>query len=87
MKKGNAMNDDTCCALCYADVARRTAEAIRIIGTTMPDPATDPFTDGYLRGILFHWHLRATEAGLPARFIQEEESRLQQLTGRRTYGD
>ncbi|EHM4904047.1 MULTISPECIES: hypothetical protein [Enterobacteriaceae] len=81
MKKDNAVNDDVYGALHYADGVRRTEEALHIIRTTMPDPTVDLFTDGYLQGVLFHWRLLATEAGLPAGIIDTEYRRLLQLAG------
>lgn len=65
----------------YQDLFRRTEETIRYCVRTMPRLADGNFTDGYLRGVIFHWWQVANEYGIPDSVIENEERYLRTLAG------
>lgn len=65
----------------YQDLFHKTEQAISLSITTMPPLTAGSFTDGYLRGVIFHWWLMANEYGLSASVIEEEERYFRKMAG------
>ncbi|MGQ4865790.1 hypothetical protein [Enterobacter kobei] len=65
----------------YQDLFHKTETTLRNCVTSMPQRESGNFTDGYLRGIIFHWWLMANAYGIPAAVIDNEERHLRTLAG------
>lgn len=65
----------------YQSLFQRTEEAITLCVKTLPRVAEGNFTNGYLRGLIFHWWQVADGSGLPASVIDNEERHLRKRVG------
>ncbi|EPB2250950.1 hypothetical protein ACRC59_004403 [Citrobacter youngae] len=65
----------------YQELFCRTEETLRLCVKSMPPRENGNFTDGYLRGVIFHWWQMAKTYGISATAIEDEERYLRKLAG------